>query len=221
MQQLLVDDEQCWTVGSSQYRDDQFPRKTGEIASARSHMNVSVDLPFTSAIIRRVSVPVRDVPWSRAHSASFVFYVLADNTVHQSGNAPPRTTSTILPYSTLFFVDALKFSQILSLSHTHTLSLLLSLSLSILFSARCFNFSTKLFPRDTSNGGDRLEEVNPASTHDERNSKAPRMLIAWLHPHVITARWCIFLFSHACTAASTRSIDFSRSSFFASYRRPR
>nr|XP_033200754.1 uncharacterized protein LOC117162865 isoform X2 [Bombus vancouverensis nearcticus] len=39
MQQLLVDDEQCRTVGSSQYRDDQFPRKTGEIASARSHMN--------------------------------------------------------------------------------------------------------------------------------------------------------------------------------------
>ncbi|CAD1473557.1 unnamed protein product, partial [Heterotrigona itama] len=58
-------------VGSGQYRDDQFPRKTGEIASARSHMNVSADLPFTSAII---SVPVRDV----ARGASFVFYQLAD-----------------------------------------------------------------------------------------------------------------------------------------------
>ncbi|XP_076282019.1 linear Ubiquitin E3 ligase isoform X3 [Lasioglossum baleicum] len=38
MQQLLVD-ERRRAVGSSQYRDDQFPRKTGEIASARSHMN--------------------------------------------------------------------------------------------------------------------------------------------------------------------------------------
>lgn len=42
-------------VGGSQYRDDQFPRKTGEIDSARSHMNVSAIFPFTSAIIRRAS----------------------------------------------------------------------------------------------------------------------------------------------------------------------
>lgn len=42
-------------TGGSQYRDDQFPRKTGEIDSARSHMNVSAIFPFTSAIIRRAS----------------------------------------------------------------------------------------------------------------------------------------------------------------------
>lgn len=49
-------------VGGSQYRDDQFPRKTGEIDSARSHMNVSAIFPFTSAIIRRVTHPFPPLP---------------------------------------------------------------------------------------------------------------------------------------------------------------
>lgn len=57
-------------VGGSQYRDDQFPRKTGEIDSARSHMNVSAIFPFTSAIIRRAS----RTPSLPSPSPSFVLF---------------------------------------------------------------------------------------------------------------------------------------------------
>lgn len=63
-------------VGGSQYRDDQFPRKTGEIDSARSHMNVSAIFPFTSAIIRRASHTPLPSPASPPGSrcASFVLF---------------------------------------------------------------------------------------------------------------------------------------------------
>lgn len=64
MQQLRVERE---AVGGSQYRDDQFPRKTGEIASFEvPHECESLaDLPFTRCIIRRIGpIPGHGVPSS-------------------------------------------------------------------------------------------------------------------------------------------------------------
>lgn len=64
-------------TGGSQYRDDQFPRKTGEIDSARSHMNVSAIFPFTSAIIRRASaLPSPTDPSRSSVLCSLLFHPL-------------------------------------------------------------------------------------------------------------------------------------------------
>lgn len=92
MQQLLVDDERCRAVGSSQYRDDQFPRKNGEIASARSHMNVSAIFLSRVPLSAANRWPCVTHP---ARSASLVFYLPPDNAVQRSGNARPRATASL------------------------------------------------------------------------------------------------------------------------------